>query len=58
MCDYCDKDNTKENLRGSDGIFFDNKTKKHYLYIEHFRNESYEIEVKYCPKCGGNKGGS
>lgn len=50
MCDYCSKENAEENLRGSDGVVYCKG--KHYLYIEHFRNEIYRIEVNYCPECG------
>lgn len=52
MCEYCNKENKKELLRGDDGIYFDQMNNQHLLYIEHFRNEVYEIEVDYCPKCG------
>jgi hypothetical protein len=52
MCEYCSKENTAESLRGDDGIYYDNKKEKHYLYIEHFRNEKYFIEVNFCPQCG------
>jgi hypothetical protein len=52
MCEYCDKDNTKENLASSDGVIYDKNKGKHYLYIEHFRNEKYFIPVNYCPECG------
>jgi hypothetical protein len=51
MCDYCDKENTEESLRGSDGIYHD-ENGEYYLYIEHFHNEKYFIKVDYCPKCG------
>jgi hypothetical protein len=52
MCEYCDKSNTEEGLRGSDGIVYDAKKGKHYIYIEHFLNEKNRIEVEYCPMCG------
>ncbi|PLR99595.1 helix-turn-helix domain-containing protein [Bacillus sp. T33-2] len=52
ICDYCDKNNTEESLKGDDGVFYDTNKGKHYLYIEHFRNEISRIEVNYCPKCG------
>ncbi|MFB5285159.1 helix-turn-helix domain-containing protein [Peribacillus sp. Hz7] len=52
ICDYCDKSNTEENLRGDDGVFYDTGKGKYYLYIEHFHNEISRIEVAYCPKCG------
>jgi len=52
MCDYCNKDNTEEALRGSDGICYDEDKGGHYLYIEYFRNEIYRLDVNYCPKCG------
>lgn len=52
QCDYCSKNNTEEMLRGDDGIYYDNTTEKHYLYVEHFRNEIHKIEVNHCPKCG------
>jgi hypothetical protein len=51
-CDYCSRNNTEEMLRGSDGIYYDSNAEKHYLYVEHFRNEVYRIEVTHCPKCG------
>jgi hypothetical protein len=52
MCEWCDKSNTEENLRGSEGIIYDKKNDKHYLFIEHFHNEINRVEVKYCPECG------
>lgn len=52
MCDYCSQDNTEESLEGGDGIMYDKEKDKHYLYIEHFRNEKYFIKVNYCPECG------
>ena len=52
MCEYCHKDNTEKGLRGDDGVFYDSIKRKHFLYIEHFRNEISRIEVHYCPKCG------
>lgn len=52
MCEYCLKGNSKENLRGTDGVVYDTDVKKHYLYIEHFNQEVYTIEVSFCPKCG------
>lgn len=51
-CEFCDKNNKQENLRGSDGIFFNEKDLTYYLYAEYFRNEIYKIEVEYCPICG------
>lgn len=52
MCDYCSSKNTDENLRGEDGVYYDRKKSKHYLYIEHFFKEIYRLEVNYCPECG------
>jgi hypothetical protein len=52
MCDYCSEENSEDNLRGDDGIIFNTKQNKHYLYIEHFRNEITRIEVNFCPRCG------
>jgi hypothetical protein len=52
MCEYCDKDNTEESLRGSDGIVYNEKKDKFYIYIEHFLNEKNRIEVNFCPQCG------
>jgi hypothetical protein len=52
MCDYCHEENSLENLSGLDGVLFDKEEGKHFLYIEHFRNEKYKIEVNYCPECG------
>lgn len=52
MCEYCDKGNTEDGLRGSDGIYYDVAEQKYYLYIEHFRNEKYYLEVNFCPECG------
>lgn len=52
LCEYCNVENKEENLRGLDGIVYDGEENKYCLYIEHFRNEKYRIEVKYCPECG------
>lgn len=52
MCEYCCKDNTEDKLRGIDGIVYDADKCKHYLYVEHFRNEISRVEVNYCPGCG------
>lgn len=54
MCEYCDENNTRETTNGDDNIIFDSKDSKHYLFIHHFYNEKYNIEVNYCPKCGRN----
>lgn len=50
-CEYC-HGNHGENLHGSDGVIYNKEDDKHYLYIEHFRNEKYYIDVNYCPRCG------
>jgi hypothetical protein len=52
MCEYCHEDNTEESLRGDDGIYYNQDNGRYYLYVEHFLNEKYRIEVEYCPKCG------
>ncbi len=52
MCEYCDKNNKEESLRGDDGVVYDEKESRHYLFIEHFYREVYRIEVNYCPECG------
>jgi len=52
MCEYCNKENHENSFRGDDGIYFDKKHNKHYLVIEHFRNERNKVEVDYCTKCG------
>jgi hypothetical protein len=52
MCEYCNHKNTREYLQGCDGIVYDKNDNKYYLFIEHFIGEKYNIEVKYCPKCG------
>lgn len=49
-CEFCDEYNTENNLLGGEGIVV-NKDKK-YLFIAHFQNEYYRINVKYCPECG------
>jgi hypothetical protein len=51
-CEYCNENNNADNLRGNDGVFYNNEDGRYYLYIEHFRNEIYMISVNYCPKCG------
>jgi hypothetical protein len=51
MCDYCNN-NTEETLIGSDGVCYDKNNDKYYLYIHHFQNEIYRIEVDYCSRCG------
>lgn len=52
MCEYCHRYNDETYLRGDDGVIYDESTNRHYLFIEHFRNEVYRIDVYYCPKCG------
>ena len=51
-CDYCTEQNTEDNLLANDGIVYNADKDKHYLFIEHFRNEHYRIPVNYCPQCG------
>lgn len=51
-CEYCDKDNVEDDIRGSDGVVYNAAEDKYYLYIEHFRNERNWVEVNYCPECG------
>ncbi|QJI52447.1 hypothetical protein [Psychrobacillus phage Perkons] len=52
MCELCDKNNTEENLRGSEGIVYDPVRKIHYLFVEYFRGEKIRLEVKFCSHCG------
>lgn len=57
-CEYCDEKNTEENLKGGhEGIIHNRSSNKnrfaeYYLFINHFHNEFYRIEVKFCPQCG------
>jgi len=53
MCDYCNKENTEIGLSGSDGIIYDEKKNRYYLFIEHFKGECNRIyDPKYCLQCG------
>lgn len=52
MCEYCSEGNNEENLLGDDGVVIDPVSDKKYLFVAHFVNEYYRIEIKYCPQCG------
>jgi hypothetical protein len=52
MCEYCESKYNEVDLRGSDGIVYDEKWNKFYIYAEHYRNEVVRIDVDFCPKCG------
>lgn len=52
MCDYCDQKNSMDSLCGEDGIYYDGKSDAHFLFIEHFFREVYQIPVNFCPRCG------
>lgn len=50
-CEYCDKSNTVDKLRGDDGVI--EKDGKYHIFIEHYQSEVNLIEnIKYCPMCG------
>jgi len=54
MCEYCENIPNNESKIGEpeEGIFYNEKEKKHYFIVEQARYERTRVEVKNCPMCG------